>query len=174
MALSYKLRDLLAPRKNILKEVGLKEGASVLDFGCGPGSYLRPLAKIVGPSGKIYALDIHPLAIQMVKRLVAKKRLTNVWTIESDGRTGLPDQSLDAVLLYDVLHEFERPPEILRELHRVLKPTGLLSVSDDHLNENEIVSALTAGGLFRLVRKGLRTYSFIRNSFSSMVAGNAS
>ncbi|MGQ9673736.1 MAG: class I SAM-dependent methyltransferase [Candidatus Aminicenantales bacterium] len=76
MALSYKLRDLLAPRKNILKEVGLKEGALVLDFGCGPGSYLPPLAKIVGPSGKIYALDVHPLAIQMVKRLVARKRLT--------------------------------------------------------------------------------------------------
>jgi len=160
MALSYKLRDLFAPRKNVLKEVALKEGSSVLDFGCGPGSYIGPLAKMVGPSGRIYALDVHPLAVQMVKRLVARKHLANVRTIESDCQTGLPDQNLDSILLYDVLHEFERPGEVFLELHRVLKPSGILSVSDHHLREDQILSRLTQGGLFRVVKKGQKTYSF--------------
>ncbi len=162
MAASYKLRDFFAPRKNVLKEVGIKEGASVLDFGCGPGSYIRPLANLVGPSGKIYALDVHPLAIQMVKRLAARKQLANVWTIESNGQTGLPDLYLDVILLYDVLHEFEQPGVILRELHRVLKPSGVLSVSDHHLKEEEIFSKVTGEGLFRLVGKGQKTYSFCK------------
>lgn len=160
MALSYKVRDFFAPRKNVLKEAALKEGSSVLDFGCGPGSYLRPLAKIVGPSGKIYALDVHPLAIQMVEQLAARKRLPNITTILSDCQTALPDQHLDAILLYDVLHEFERPGEVLRELHRVLKPAGVLSVSDHHLQEDQVLSRLTQGGLFRVVKKGKKTYSF--------------
>jgi len=160
MAASYKLRDFFAPRRNVLKEAGIKPGSSVLDFGCGPGSYLRPLAKMVGPPGKIYALDVHPLAIRMVQRLVARKRLANVTTILSDCRTGLPDQHLDAILLYDVLHEFERSGDVLRELHRVLKPSGILSVSDHHLNEEELISKMTGKGLFWVVKKGEKTYSF--------------
>ncbi|MGQ9673629.1 MAG: class I SAM-dependent methyltransferase [Candidatus Aminicenantales bacterium] len=160
MALSYKVRDFFAPRKNVLTEAGIKEGSSVLDFGCGPGSYIGPLAKMVGPSGKIFALDVHPLAIQMVERLADRKRLGNVTTIKSDCRTGLPGNSLDVILLYDVLHEFEQPGEVLQELHRVLKPTGILSVSDHHLKEDQIVSRLTQGGLFRVVKKGKKTYSF--------------
>jgi len=63
MSLGYKFRDLFLPRLNILEEVGIKPGFHVLDFGCGPGSYIIPLAKLVGESGKVYAMDIHPLAI---------------------------------------------------------------------------------------------------------------
>lgn len=51
----------------------------------------------------VYALDIHPLAIQMVQNLPSKKKLMNVTTIHSDCRTGLPDKSLDVVLWYDAL-----------------------------------------------------------------------
>ncbi|MCK4241915.1 MAG: methyltransferase domain-containing protein, partial [Dehalococcoidia bacterium] len=61
MSLTYKFRDLRLPRMDILKEVGIEPGFHVLDYGCGPGSYTIPLAELVGESGKIYALDIHPL-----------------------------------------------------------------------------------------------------------------
>ena len=64
MSMTYKLRDFSLPRMNILKEVGIKPGFHVLDYGCGPGCYIIPLAELVGKSGKIYALDIHPLTIQ--------------------------------------------------------------------------------------------------------------
>jgi len=162
MSFQYKFRDLLLPRMNILKEVGIKSGFHVLDYGCGPGGYITPLAELVGKSGKIYALDVHPLAIQMVQSIASKKKLTNVETIHSDCKTGLPDNSLDAVLLYDTLHDLGDPNGVLEELHRVLKPGGILSFSDHHMKEDGIVAQVTNRGLFRLLRKGERTYSFLK------------
>lgn len=162
MAFTFKIRDLFRPRRDIVKEVGIKEGFHVLDYGCGSGSYVAAVAELTGNSGKIYALDVHPLAIEMVKKIVAKKRLTNVETIISDRKTGLPDDSIDVVLLYDVFHDLTDPNGVLAELHRVLKPDGILSFSDHHMKEKEIVSDLAGKALFRLLRKGEKTYSFIR------------
>ena len=104
MALEFKIRDYRNPRANILKEVGIKQGFKVLDFGCGPGGYVLPASKLVGETGKVYALDVTPLAIKMVKNIVEKNGLKNVETILSDCATGLPDESLDVALLYDVFH----------------------------------------------------------------------
>jgi ubiquinone/menaquinone biosynthesis C-methylase UbiE len=160
MAFMYKFRDFYAPRKAILEETGIRKGFHVLDYGCGPGGYVGPLAELVGPTGMIYALDRHPLAIKMVEKRAAKKHLANVIPIQSDGQTGLPHKSLDVILLYDVFHDLDQPEKVLKELHRVLKPGGLLSFSDHHLGEQEIVSGLTKEGLFRLAEKGRKTYSF--------------
>ena len=160
MSFTYKSRDFFAPRMKILKEAGIEEGFQVLDYGCGPGSYITLLSDLVGPSGKIYALDIHPLAIQTVKRRATIRKLTNVETIKSDCQTGLPDQSVDVALLYDVFHDLDNPKEVLRELHRILKPNGILSFSDHHLKEAEIISGVTKGDLFKLAHKGQKTYSF--------------
>jgi len=162
MSVGYKFRDFFMPRLNILKDVGIKPGFHVLDFGCGPGSYIVPLAKLVGESGKIYALDIHPLAIQKVKDIALKRQLTNVETVLSDCQTGLPDNSLDTVLLYDAFHHLSDPDMVLKELHRVLKPDGILSFSDHHMKEKEIVAEVINERLFRLLRKGQRTYTFLK------------
>jgi len=169
MSLRHKFRYFFLPPMNILKEVGIKSGFHVLDYGCGPGSYIIPLAELVGESGKIYALDIHPLAIQSVQSIAAKKQLTNVETIRSDCKTGLPDNSVDVVLLYDILHSFGKPNEVLTELQRVLKPDGILSLSDHHhhMKENEIISKITDKSSFRLSRKGERTYSFVKEEEES-------
>jgi len=160
MSVSLKLRDLFLSRKNILKEVGIKPGFHILDYGCGPGSYIIPLAELVGNGGRIYALDIHPLAIEKVQSIASKKQLPNVETTCSDCKTGLPDHSVDVVLLYDTFHTVGDPNGVLEELHRVLKPAGILSFSDHHMREKEIVSKVTRGGLFRLSRKAKWTYSF--------------
>jgi ubiquinone/menaquinone biosynthesis C-methylase UbiE len=145
-----------------LKEVEIKPKASVLDFGCGPGSYSLIVSKYVGESGKVYALDIHPLAVQRVQEAALKKGLTNIETICSDCATGLPDDGLDVILLYDVFHMFSNPNKILEELYRVLKQDGSLSFSDHHMEENDIISRMTNNGLFRLSKKGERTYSFVK------------
>ena len=162
MSFGYKFRDFFLPRMNTLKEAGIKPGFHVLDYGCGPGSYIIPLAELAGKSGKIYALDIHPLAIQRVQSIASKKQLRNVKTICSDCKTGLPDNSVDVVLLYDTFHVLNDPNGVLKELHRALKTNGFLSFSDHHMKENEILSKVTNGGLFRLSRKGKRTYSFLK------------
>ena len=138
----------------------------MLDFGCGPGSYIIPLAKLIGESGKICALDIHPIAIQKVKDIALKKQLANVETILSDCQTGLPDNSLDVVLLYDAFHHLSDPDVVLKELHRVLKPGGILSFGDQHIKEKEIVAEAINDRLFRLLRKGQRTYTFLKEELS--------
>jgi ubiquinone/menaquinone biosynthesis C-methylase UbiE len=168
MALWFKIRDRLLPRERIVGEVDIRPGFQVLDYGCGPGSYIPPVAERVGPSGHVYALDVHPLAAEMVERLIRAHGWENVTFIRSDCRTGLPDAALDVVLLYDTLHALERPQDVLGELHRVLKPAGFLSFNDHHMREPEIRTRVTAGGLFELAEKGRYTYTFKRRSALSV------
>ena len=155
--LAFTLRDLLLPRRHILREVGIKPGFHVLDYGCGPGGYLilqrdiavfglrnrvydtdnrvygprkclsravvlKEIAKLVGRPGRIYALDIHPLAIQRAQDIASKNEITNLETICSECKTVLPDSSIDVVLLYDTFHLLTEPVNVLHEIHRVLKP----------------------------------------------------
>jgi ubiquinone/menaquinone biosynthesis C-methylase UbiE len=162
MSLLFKIRDLFSPRVNVLKDVEIQPGSHVLDYGCGPGSYITPLAKIVGETGKIYALDIHPLAVQKVQRIASTKKIPNIETILSDCQTGLPDKSIDIILLYDILHELNEPDKVFKELHRILKTDGILSCSDHHLGDSEIKSKVTNKALFKLKNKGKKTFSFVR------------
>ncbi len=164
MAVMFKVRDWLRPRREFLAEAGLKPGDRVLDFGCGPGAYVPDAAEMVGESGMVYALDMHPLAVQRVQRLAEKRGLTNVETICSDCRTGLPDGSLDVALLYDVLHLLGQPQAVLAEIHRVLRPGGIISVNEPHMKERDIVAGITGTGLFQLAGKGARTYTFAKRT----------
>jgi ubiquinone/menaquinone biosynthesis C-methylase UbiE len=158
----YKIRDFLTPRIKVLEEVGIKQGAHILDYGCGPGAYLISLSDLTGKSGQIYALDIHPMAIEMVKQTASERGLTNVKTILSDCNTGLSENSLDVVLLYDVFHDLDNQSEVLQELHRILKTDGLLSFSDHHMKDKEIISKMTNSNSFKLLNKGRKTYTFLK------------
>jgi ubiquinone/menaquinone biosynthesis C-methylase UbiE len=162
MSFAMKFRNLFMPPQDILKEVEIKPGFHVLDFGCGPGTFTLIASEAVGKSGKIYALDIHPLAVQKVQSIALKNQLANVETICSDCKTELPDNSMDVVLLYDTFHLLGNPSGVLEEIHRVLKPNGILSFSDHHMKENEIMSSVVNGGLFKLAGKGKRTYSLLK------------
>jgi len=162
MSFLFKIRDFFLPRKNVLKEVGIQPGFHVLDYGCGPGSYVAPLEEIIGEKGEIHALDVNPLAIQKVQFIATKRNFPNIETIQSDCQTNLPDKSMDVVLLYDILHELSEPDKVLKELHRVLKPNGVLSCSDHHLKKDKIKSKVTDKGLFKLSKEGKKTYSFIK------------
>jgi len=146
----------------ILREVGIKQGAHVLDYGCGPGSYVVPVAELVGESGRIYALDANPLAVRAVEGLAAKKCLSNVQTILSDCDTGLPPASINVVLLCDVLHDLDNRDLVLAELFRVLKSGGILSVSDHHMKRDEIIARLTGKGLFALSAKKKSVINFVK------------
>ena len=162
MSFGYRFRDFFLPRRNVLEEIGIKPGFYILDYGCGPGSYSIIAAEMVGTTGKVYALDIHPLAVQRVENIASRKKLGNVVTIRSDCRTGLPDNSVDVVLLYDTFHTLSDPNGISEELHRVLKPNGILSFSDHHMRDEEIMSKVTDRGFFRLPTRGKRTFNFLK------------
>jgi ubiquinone/menaquinone biosynthesis C-methylase UbiE len=148
------------PLGEILLEAGVAPGMTVLDFGCGPGGYSIPAAQIVGPAGRVHALDRVPLAAKKVTAKAAAKGLDNLRTITSTGPTGLDDDSVDVVLLFDVLHNLAEPEPIMLELRRVLKSSGTLAVEDHHLADAELVEKTTTGGLFTLRGKGRWSHLF--------------
>lgn len=163
MSFGFRFRDFFQPRKKVLAEVNIEPGFNVLDYGCGPGSYTTVAAKLVGETGMVYALDIHPLAVKQVQKMAAKRNLSNIETILSDCATGLPDASIDLALLFDTFHELEKPQAVLAELHRVLKPDSVLSFNDHHLKEErEIILGVTGGGLFRIANSGNGVYTFTK------------
>lgn len=154
------LRDLLVPPEEIMDEVDIQPGFKVLDYGCGTGSFTFEAAKRAGPEGRVYALDIHPLALEKVQKGALRKGLVNIETVLTSCITQIVPGSIDVVLFYYVLHWLTDPDCVLRELHRVLKPDGLLSFRDPYMKEEEILTTVTGKGWFRLSGKGEKTYRF--------------
>jgi ubiquinone/menaquinone biosynthesis C-methylase UbiE len=139
-----KFRDaFLRPRKILNKIEDIRNGVSILDYGCGPGSFTMAAAEMVGKNGTVIAADIHPLAIKQIQKSASKRKLKNIKFILTGGNTGLPDSSIDIILLYYVLHDFHNPYEIIRELYRVLKSDGILTVIDHKLRDEKINALLT-------------------------------
>ena len=124
----------------------VKEGQTFLDYGCGTGWFTIPAAKIVGMKGKVYALDCFSHQLEIVKEKSRKERLSNIETILSDSRTGLPDKCIDIVWMCDVFHEVEQRRAILEELHRILRREGVLAIYDGM--RDRVLSYTT--GLFSL------------------------
>jgi ubiquinone/menaquinone biosynthesis C-methylase UbiE len=162
MALMISLRDLFSAPESTLDEVEIRPGFHVLDYGCGSGSFTLAALKRVGPEGKVYALDLHPLALQRVQRAAEKRGFPNIETIQSDCITRLATGTLDVVLFYYTLHWLTDPDCVLGELHRILKPDGVLSFRDPYMKEEEVLAAVTGRNWFRLAAKGEKTYRFFK------------
>lgn len=108
-----------------LESLGLKDGMVVADVGAGTGYMALRMAARVGPSGKVYANDIQPEMLRLLRRNAARARITNVETVlgtETDPK--LPANALDLILMVDVYHEFSQPQLMLRKMREALKPEG--------------------------------------------------
>jgi len=153
-AVFYKVMNL----SRQLQKSGVREGQAVLDFGCGSGHFTIAAARMVKDNGKIFALDIQTLSIETVKKKVAKEGLTNVSTILSDRDTGLPDESVDVVLLYRTFYLVKDKQGLLDELHRVLKPDCILSVLGGGVGD--CLKTIEKDGRFLLTVRGNRFLNF--------------
>jgi len=136
------VRDVFRRPKNVLEGIGIKEGFSVLDFGCGPGDFTIAAAEIVGKNGEVSALDLHPLALETVERRADRRGLKNVDTIFSDLETGLGNRSVDVVLLYGVLQKTGDKMGLVREMRRILKSGGVISISGHGMTKDKLISMM--------------------------------
>jgi ubiquinone/menaquinone biosynthesis C-methylase UbiE len=131
----------------VLDAAGLRPGQKVLEVGCGPGFFTVPAATIVGETGGLYTLDISPLAIDKVQQKINKAGATNVTPILADAaRTGLPDQSLDLIFVFGFSHYGRHMDGILAELHRLLKPGGILATEGQLWFASELFRPLERQG----------------------------
>jgi len=110
-----------------LEALDLKRGMVVADVGAGSGFMSFKMAKLVGPSGKVYANDVQPEMLEKLRARAQRDKVANVQTVlgtETDPK--LPAGSLDLILMMDVYHEFSHPQEMLDRLREALKPAGRL------------------------------------------------
>lgn len=115
------------PERNLAK-AGIKESMTVADFGCGPGDYTFAAAKQVGTSGKVYAIDVQQDILTRLKNDAAEHRLSNIETIcgdiEDEGGTHLGDESVDVVVVSNVLFQIEDKRALAAEAFRIVKEGG--------------------------------------------------
>lgn len=110
-----------------VEALGVQRGMTIADVGAGTGYFSIRLARLVGPSGKVYANDIQPEMLERLRSRAQREGLGNIETVlgsESDPK--LPTGRMDLVLLVDVYHEFAQPQAMLRNIRAALKPDGRL------------------------------------------------
>jgi ubiquinone/menaquinone biosynthesis C-methylase UbiE len=110
-----------------LDAIGIAKGSTVADVGAGAGYMTWRLAERVGPAGKVYANDIQPKMLELLRKNMAGRNIANVETVlgEPDDPK-LPRGAVDLILLVDVYHEFSEPQKMLRHMRESLKPDGRL------------------------------------------------
>jgi SAM-dependent methyltransferase len=110
-----------------LDAIGVQAGTAAADIGAGAGYMTWRLAERVGPSGKVYANDIQPKMLELLRRNVEQRKLANVVPVlGAVDDPKLPRGAIDLVLLVDVYHEFSEPQQMLRRIREALRPDGRL------------------------------------------------
>ena len=122
-------RDARQHWKPLLDLLDLKKITAVADVGAGTGYFAIPLAQALAGRGKVYALDLVPEMLDLLKERA--RNLDNLEIIQTgEPQLPLPDASVDAVLLINMLHEFKDLQASLKEVRRILRPGGIVVVSD--------------------------------------------
>lgn len=126
---SYQMQD----PEQVFYALSLKPGERFLDLGCGAGDYAFHASLQVGPTGKVYGIDIHEAFIDNLMDEACSRGLANVEgkICNICRKIDLPDQSIDHCLISTVLHALdleESAPTLFSEIHRILKPGAHLSI----------------------------------------------
>ena len=112
----------------MLGELGVTAASTVVDYGCGPGLFALAAARLVGPGGTVYAVDLEPRMVELARRRAAEAGLANLRAVPSDGvRAALPDGVADFILCVQIMHYHAKRTDrvaVARDLRRLLRPEG--------------------------------------------------
>jgi FkbM family methyltransferase len=113
--------------ERMLNALKIPRGATVADVGAGAGYHSIRLARKVGPQGTVYATDVQPEMLRMLRQNARTARVANIKPIRcTQADTGLPEGAIDLILMVDVYHECSDPEATLQGLRAALKPRGRL------------------------------------------------
>jgi len=128
------LRRRGQPPSQLIERSGIKPGMTVIDLGCGNGAFTTFVARAVGKKGKVYAVDIQPKMLQQLERKLARPENQDIKNVELKQASAyeLPfeDESIELVYMVTVLQEIPDRGKALREIRRVLRPGGILAVTE--------------------------------------------
>jgi len=141
------VRNIFFSPKQLIERIGLKENLTVLELGPGPGYFSIPVAKKL-KSGMLYIADIQQEMLDYAKRRVEKRKLKNVSYYLCNGKTfDFKDNAFDIIYMVSVIGEVENKEEYIQEFYRILKPDGVLSITElagdpDKMTVNELTSMI--------------------------------
>jgi ubiquinone/menaquinone biosynthesis C-methylase UbiE len=123
----------------LVRALGLRSGQTVAEIGAGSGYMVRRLARVVGPRGRVYAVDAEPRMLPVLMERLRRARIANVTPVLGrDADPLLPERSCDLVLVVNTYHHFPGGPRYLRRLRRLLRPGGRLVNVDFHRRETPV------------------------------------
>ena len=126
-------RDAFDHRKEVVAALGLKEGMAVADVGAGTGLFTRLFSPLVGPQGKVYAVDISDEFVAHVEKIANQQKMENIVGVVCKADSAeLPPNSVDLAFICDTYHHFEFPGKTMRSIHKALKPKGQVVLIDFH------------------------------------------
>jgi len=126
-------RDKWQQPARVVADLGLKEGSTVADVGCGSGYFTFRLSHAVGEKGKVFATEISDKGLKAVADKAKKKNIKNIETIKSDPtRTKLARHSVDAAIIVNVLHHVTKQYRVplMKDIAEALRPDGSLYIID--------------------------------------------
>jgi ubiquinone/menaquinone biosynthesis C-methylase UbiE len=156
------LLPLLKNPYQALETAGLKPGQQVLEVGCGPGFFTIPAAKMVGPNGMVYALDVNPRATKRVEEKTKKYGIKNIRTILGNAaHCGLPDGSIDLAFVFGLRHIAGGVGSLVTEMYRILKIGGTISFEKTTGSDEQLIGEANKAGFNQTVKRG-RIFNFFK------------
>lgn len=126
-------RDVFDRRNEVVAALGIKPGFVVADVGAGTGLFTRMFSPLVGPQGRVIAVDISQEFIRHVEGIARQQNITNIsGVVCKPDSAELPADSVDLVFICDTYHHFEFPHKTMRSIYSALKPAGQVVLIDFH------------------------------------------
>ena len=156
MTVIMKLMDIFGKHSSkIFNTLDLKSGQTVIDYGCGPARYIKDASNSVGPSGKVIAVDIHPLAIKKVNAKINQYKLANVEAVlcKEGYHTPLANETADVIYALDMFHMVKKSKAFLLELSRLLKQNRTIIIQDGHQSRFETTQKIKNAEVLNIVQE---------------------
>ena len=145
----------------LIDALDIKPGQTIADLGAGSGYYSFRIAPLVGPTGKVLAIDIEPAMLDVIAQRASRERIANVATVRASARgPNLAPGSVDLLFMVDVYHELEYPYEVMTEVRSALKPGGRVALIEYRAEDPQVAIKPVHKMSERQVRRELEVAGF--------------
>ena len=145
----------------VIDALEIKPGQTIADLGAGSGFYSFRIAALVGPTGKVLAIDIEPTMLEVIARRASREHVANIETVRSSARDpNLAPHSVDLLFMVDVYHELEYPYEVMTKVREALKPGGRVALIEYRAEDPKVMIKPVHKMSERQVRREMQAAGF--------------